>query len=287
MMEYTEKQELLYKEGVRLLKEHGKASCVLFQRKLAIGYGAAREIVDRMLESGIATVGKDYTIILNEEGVNKMRNDSFNGMYAKDFLERVIARENEANGNEEKPSFSKLTYKKYLDLAKQGYKEAILHLERISAIKAEKATSEDERNAAILERDFWETVQFMIAEHYYNLGELKYEKHLGFMLLVGVGCDVNTDRGVKLTFSDMERTASLLDGEVKTRAMEICAKQAFRIGVVERMLIDAIWKGDMESAYDIVEKIRSLGIIAEVVNKVSTIFYSRIHDAKKEVKYEV
>ena len=68
MMEYTEKQELLYKEGVRLLKEDGKASCVLFQRKLAIGYGAAREIVDRMLESGIATLGKDYTIILNEEG---------------------------------------------------------------------------------------------------------------------------------------------------------------------------------------------------------------------------
>ena len=48
-MEHTERQELLYKEGVRLLKEHGKASCVLFQRKLAIGYGAAREMVDRML----------------------------------------------------------------------------------------------------------------------------------------------------------------------------------------------------------------------------------------------
>ena len=107
------------------------------------------------------------------------------------------------------------------------------------------------------------------------------------MLLVGVGCDVNTDRGVKLTFSDMERAASSLDSEVKTRAMEICAKQAFRIGVVERMLIDAIWKGDIESAYDIVEKIRSLGIIAEVVNKASAIFYSRIHDAKKEVKHEV
>ena len=287
MLQYTEKHELLYKEGVRILKEHGKASCVLFQRKLAIGYATAREIVDRMLESGIATLGKDYTIILNEEEVNKMRNDTFNGMRATDFLERVIAREREVNGNEDKPSFSKRTYKKYLDLAKRGYKEAIAHLERISSIRAEKATSEDERNAAILERDFWETVQFMIAEHYYNLGELKYEKHLGFMLLVGVGCDVNTDRGVKLTFSDMERTASSLDSEVKTRAMEICAKQAFRTGVVERMLIDSIWKGDMESAYDIVEKIHSLGIVAEVVNKVSTIFYSRIHDAKKEVTDEI
>ena len=286
-MEYTDRKELLYKEGVRLLKEHGTASTSFFQRKLYIGYATARAIFDRMLDDGIAVLKTEFTLTLNKEGEKKMRNDSFNGMYAKDFLERVIARENEANGNEEKPSFSKLTYKKYLDLAKQGYKEAILHLERISAIKAEKETSEDERNAAILERDFWETVQFMIAEHYYNNGELKYEKHLGFMLLVGVGCDVNTDRGVKLTFSDMERTASALDSEVKARAMEICAKQAFRTGVVERMLIDAIWKGDMESAYDIVEKIRSLGIIAEVVNKVSAIFYSRIHDAKKEVKDEV
>ena len=62
------------------------------------------------------------------------------------------------------------------------------------------------------------------------------------MLLVGVGCDVNTDRGVKLSSSDMERTASLLDSEVRTRAMEICAKHAFQTGVVERMLMDAIWK---------------------------------------------
>ena len=68
MLQYTEKQELLYKEGVRLLKEHGKASCVLFQRKLAIGYGAACEIVDRMLKEGIAIPGKRYTIILNTEG---------------------------------------------------------------------------------------------------------------------------------------------------------------------------------------------------------------------------
>ena len=68
MMEYTERQELLYKEGVRLLKEHGKASCVIFQRKLAIGYGAAREIVDRMLKEGIAIHSKGYTIILKTEG---------------------------------------------------------------------------------------------------------------------------------------------------------------------------------------------------------------------------
>ena len=70
-MEYTERQELLYKEGVRLLKEHGKASCVLFQRKLAIGYETAREIVDRMLKEGIAIQGKGYTIILNTEGGNR------------------------------------------------------------------------------------------------------------------------------------------------------------------------------------------------------------------------
>ena len=71
MLQYTEKQELLYKEGVRLLKEHGKASCTLFQRKLAIGYGAAREIVDRMLKEGIVISGKGNTIILNTEGGKK------------------------------------------------------------------------------------------------------------------------------------------------------------------------------------------------------------------------
>jgi hypothetical protein len=240
-----------------------------------------------MLASGIATLGKDYTIILNEEGVNKMRNDTFNGMHATDFLERVIAREREVNGNEEKSLFSKLTYKKYLDLAKQGYKEAIAHLERISAIRAEKATSEDERNAAILERDFWETVQFMIAEHYYNLGELKYEKHLGFMLLIGVGCDVNTERGVKLMLADMERTVSTLSVEVKTRAIEVCSKRASRTGVIERLILDAIWKGDAECIYDIIEQIRYLGIVAEVMINVSGLFYSRIHDAKKEVTDEV
>lgn len=286
-MEHTERQELLYKEGVRLLKEHGKASCVLFQRKLAIGYGAAREIVDRMLESGIATAGKDYTIILNEEGVNKMRNDSFNGMYAKDYLERVIGRDSEVNGNEEKPLFAKLTYSKYLDLAKQGYKEAFSHLERISANKVEKATSDGERNTALAERDFWETVQFMVAEYYYNLGELKYEKHLGFMLLIGAGCDVNTERGVKLMLADMGRTVSTLSVEVKTRAIEVCSKRSSRTGVIERLILDAIWKGDTECIYDIIEQIRYLGIVAEVMINVSGLFYSRIHDAKKEVKDEI
>ena len=68
MMEYTEKQELLYKDGVKLLRECGTASCVIFQRKLAIGYGAACEIVDRMLKEGIAIPGKGYTIILNTKG---------------------------------------------------------------------------------------------------------------------------------------------------------------------------------------------------------------------------
>ena len=68
MLEHTERQELLYKEGVRLLKEYGKASCTIFQRKLAVGYGAAREIVDRMLKEGIAIPGKGCTIILNTEG---------------------------------------------------------------------------------------------------------------------------------------------------------------------------------------------------------------------------
>ena len=286
-MEHTERHELLYKEGVRLLKEHGTASTSFFQRKLYIGYATARAIFDRMLDDGIAVLKTEFTLTLNKEGEKKMRNDSFNGMYAKDYLERVIGRDSEVNGNEEKPLFAKLTYSKYLDLAKQGYKEAFSHLERISANKVEKATSDGERNTALAERDFWETVQFMVAEYYYNLGELKYEKHLGFMLLIGAGCDVNTERGVKLMLADMERTVSTLSVEVKTRAIEVCSKRSSRTGVIERLILDAIWKGDTECIYDIIEQIRYLGIVAEVMINVSGLFYSRIHDAIKEVKDEI
>jgi hypothetical protein len=62
MMEYTERQEMLYKEGLKLLRENGTASCVLFQRKLSIGYVDARFIYDRMIEEGIAVEYKQYSI---------------------------------------------------------------------------------------------------------------------------------------------------------------------------------------------------------------------------------
>ena len=62
MMECTERLELLYKEGLKLLRENGTASCVLFQRKLAIGYEDARFIYDRMINEGVATEYKQYSI---------------------------------------------------------------------------------------------------------------------------------------------------------------------------------------------------------------------------------
>ena len=62
MMECTERLELLYKEGLKLLRENGTASCVLFQRKLAIGYEDARLIYDRMISEGVATEYKQYSI---------------------------------------------------------------------------------------------------------------------------------------------------------------------------------------------------------------------------------
>ena len=62
MLQYTESQELLYKEGVKLLCENGTASCVLFQRKLAIGYEDARFIYDRMISEGVAVEYKQYYI---------------------------------------------------------------------------------------------------------------------------------------------------------------------------------------------------------------------------------
>lgn len=62
MMECTERLELLYKEGLKLLRENGTASCVLFQRKLAIGYEDARLIYDRMISEGVAVEYKQYSI---------------------------------------------------------------------------------------------------------------------------------------------------------------------------------------------------------------------------------
>ena len=61
-MEYTKRLELLYKEGLKLLRENGTASCVLFQRKLAIGYEDARFIYDRMISEGVAAEYKQYSI---------------------------------------------------------------------------------------------------------------------------------------------------------------------------------------------------------------------------------
>lgn len=68
MMEYTERQESLYKEGIRLLEELETASCVLFQRKLCIGYEDARYIFERMLDEGVAILHekKEYMIVLNK-----------------------------------------------------------------------------------------------------------------------------------------------------------------------------------------------------------------------------
>ena len=68
MMEYTERQELLYKKGIRLLEELETASFVLFQRKLCIGYEDARYIFERMLEEGVAIPHEknEYMIVLNK-----------------------------------------------------------------------------------------------------------------------------------------------------------------------------------------------------------------------------
>jgi DNA segregation ATPase FtsK/SpoIIIE-like protein len=71
MMEYTERQEMLYKEGVKLLRENGTASRTLFQRKLSLGYEDASFIYNRMISEGIATEFKRYTIKLNDNGGNK------------------------------------------------------------------------------------------------------------------------------------------------------------------------------------------------------------------------
>ena len=73
MMDYTEKQEFLYKEGIRLLKENGTVRTALLQRRLGIGYAAAREMIDRMLEDGVAILCKEHIVVFNAEGEKKLR----------------------------------------------------------------------------------------------------------------------------------------------------------------------------------------------------------------------
>ena len=71
-MKHAKTQETLYLEAMRLLKENGSASTSFFQRKLCIGYAAAREIFDRMLDEGVAVRKKEFTIVLNKKGEKKM-----------------------------------------------------------------------------------------------------------------------------------------------------------------------------------------------------------------------
>jgi hypothetical protein len=180
-MKHTERQELLYKEGVRLLKEHGKASCVLFQRKLAIGYGAAREIVDRMLESGIATLGKNYTIILNTEGEQKMKNTTFYGMEAKDFIEKVIERENRFKNTD----YSALNFEEKCEYALWYINEGKLFnqaladdiLVDIKNLVLKKATDRDPAGLYYLAK-FWTLFDITLEA---RLGYLKRSSDMGYM----------------------------------------------------------------------------------------------------------
>lgn len=410
-MKHTERQELLYKEGVRLLKEHGKASCVLFQRKLAIGYGAAREIVDRMLESGIATLGKDYTIILNEEGEQKMKNTTFYGMEAKDFLEKVIERENrfkstdystlnfeekceyalwyinegklfnqaladdilvdiknlvlkkatdrdpaglyylakfwtlfgitlearlgylkrssdmgyipatilylctctdaeeryhiarelvsklssiepislrciairgvytalsKVEGKDKYPHYHDLTHDLYVQLAKDGDMSAFTWLESIATRKAKKAKTDEERLDAEAECAFFETVQFMINDYFYNQGVLEYEKHLGYMLLSGVGCEVDIERGIKLVLSDMTRTIQSFDKEMAIKVIRFITSRGEE-RLWEAKLLNAIFDGNDKEIEDIVTDIKALDNAVEVFNRTSSLLYSAKH----------
>ena len=278
-MERTQTQETLYQEALRLLRENGTASTSFFQRKLYIGYAAAREIVDRLLDEGVAVRKSEFTIVINREGERNMRKTGFMGMEAQDILSKVI--EVDAAGTE-RPSFYKLSYRQYLELAKQGYKEAFAHLESIAMKKAERATTLTKRQAACDERDFWETVQFMVAEHYYNLGDLSYEKHIGYMLAFGIGCDTDRAQGINMMLSDMRRTLGSLDIDVRDRLIAACVKHGKRYGVLENMLLLAVIKADTQKVDEIVSGVAHLGIECEVVSRTSAIFHSKVYDAKRE-----
>ena len=180
-------------------------------------------------------------------------------------------------GNDKYPHHHALLYDLYLQLAAEGDTDAFTWLEIIASRRARKATSEEHRREADAERVFWQTVQYTVIEHYYNLGELKNEKHLAYMLLTGIGCDADLERGIKLTLSDMSRAASALDGTIASEVKRITTAKS---KLDEHKLIGALIDADADLIKSVAAEFTALDNAAEVFVRASSALYSAIYDAK-------
>jgi hypothetical protein len=163
-----------------------------------------------------------------------------------------------------------------VELAKDGDISAFTWLESIATRKAKKAKTDEERLDAEAECAFFETVQYMVGDYYYNQGVLEYEKHLGYMLLSGVGCEVNMERGTKLVLSDMTRTIQSFDKEMAIKVIRFVTSRGEE-RLWEAKLINAIFDGNDKAIEDIVADIMALDNVVEIFNRASSLLYSAKH----------
>ena len=96
------------------------------------------------------------------------------------------------------------------------------------------------------------------------------------MLLSGVGCEVDIERGIKLVLSDMRRTIQSFDKEMTIKVIRfITGRGEERLW--EAKLINAIFDGNDKATEEIVTDIKALDNAVEVFNRASSLLYSAKH----------
>ena len=213
-----------------------------------------------------------------------MENTIFNGLNANALLEKIIAKEEEfkKNGALDLGFVSdgmRLPHDELIELLNKGYAKAIPYLERDAIKRAKASKSDDERIDCESEIAFWNTLTYMVCEHFYELGELNYESHLAYMLLSGVGCSKDTERGMKLSVLEMERTASSLVGEARDTALEFIESRRQKGREREAKIAKAIFDGNRAELDAQLDIARSKGDEKEIMVGASSLMHCARHYA--------
>ena len=171
-------------------------------------------------------------------------------------------------GKDKYPHRHDLTHDLYLDLAKDGDVDAPVWLEIIANRKARVGATEAERIAAQQEREFWQTVTFMVTEHYFKLGITKHESSLAYMLMSGSGCERDVEAGIHHALTDMRRTVAMLDrGVIMDTMAHVEARSEKR--PLSAKLAAALLEGDDAAVEVIVADFKTRDDVAELFSGAS------------------
>jgi hypothetical protein len=118
------------------------------------------------------------------------------------------------------------------------------------------------------EREFWQTVNYMVAEHYLKLGITKHESSLANMLMSGSGCERDVEAGIHHAIADMRRTVAMLDrgGKMDTTA-HVDARSEKR--PLSAKLAAALLEGDDAAVEAIVADFKTRDDVAELFSGAS------------------